>query len=180
MFQTSLLSCVVSQCIVTIIPEAFPFQSCRYMGTITGIGDLDPIRWPKSDWRSLKVCIQSVVKTATLIILFMSPCVCTWYAKWVLVNWYAWRNWWCHSSTWIIEANMCLSLGILCTHGKCSDAYWWQKCFVFYCAGWMGWVYCRWETTAGLSLGYWTIDHTISFVPSSTCTKIEAYSWKQR
>ncbi|CAK9205694.1 unnamed protein product [Sphagnum troendelagicum] len=27
----------------------------RYMGTITGIGDLDPIRWPKSDWRSLKV-----------------------------------------------------------------------------------------------------------------------------
>jgi len=37
-----------------------------------------------------------------------------------------------------IEANMCLSLGILCTHGKCSDAYWRQKCFVFYCAGWMG------------------------------------------
>jgi hypothetical protein len=25
------------------------------MGTITGIGDLDPIRWPKSDWRCLKV-----------------------------------------------------------------------------------------------------------------------------
>ncbi|KAJ7545932.1 hypothetical protein O6H91_08G016700 [Diphasiastrum complanatum] len=27
----------------------------RYMGTITGIGDLDPVRWPKSSWRSLKV-----------------------------------------------------------------------------------------------------------------------------
>ncbi|CAK9875006.1 unnamed protein product [Sphagnum jensenii] len=27
----------------------------RYMGTITGIEDLDPIRWPKSHWRSLKV-----------------------------------------------------------------------------------------------------------------------------
>jgi hypothetical protein len=75
--STSLLSCALSQCIVTIIPEAFPFQSCRYIGTITGIGDLDPIRWPKSDWRSLKVCIQSVVKTATLIILFMLPCACT-------------------------------------------------------------------------------------------------------
>jgi hypothetical protein len=28
---------------------------CRYMGTITGIGDLDPGRWPNSHWRSLKV-----------------------------------------------------------------------------------------------------------------------------
>ncbi|XP_024392267.1 auxin response factor 6 isoform X2 [Physcomitrium patens] len=27
----------------------------RYVGTITGLGDLDPIRWPKSHWRSLKV-----------------------------------------------------------------------------------------------------------------------------
>lgn len=27
----------------------------RYMGTITGIGDLDPARWPNSQWRSIKV-----------------------------------------------------------------------------------------------------------------------------
>ncbi|ONK57203.1 uncharacterized protein A4U43_C10F17660 [Asparagus officinalis] len=27
----------------------------RYMGTITGIGDLDPVRWPNSQWRSVKV-----------------------------------------------------------------------------------------------------------------------------
>ncbi|KAL3684899.1 hypothetical protein R1sor_002921 [Riccia sorocarpa] len=27
----------------------------RYTGTITGIGDLDPVRWPNSHWRSLKV-----------------------------------------------------------------------------------------------------------------------------
>jgi hypothetical protein len=27
----------------------------RYMGTITGIGDIDPMRWPNSHWRSLKV-----------------------------------------------------------------------------------------------------------------------------
>ncbi|KAF5738333.1 Auxin response factor 6 isoform 1 [Tripterygium wilfordii] len=27
----------------------------RYMGTITGIGDLDPTRWPSSHWRSVKV-----------------------------------------------------------------------------------------------------------------------------
>lgn len=29
----------------------------RYMGTITGIGDLDPARWPNSHWRSVKVII---------------------------------------------------------------------------------------------------------------------------
>ncbi|KAK3027582.1 hypothetical protein RJ639_042258 [Escallonia herrerae] len=27
----------------------------RYMGTITGIGDVDPVRWPNSHWRSVKV-----------------------------------------------------------------------------------------------------------------------------
>nr|ARR29268.1 auxin response factor 6 [Coryphopteris nipponica] len=27
----------------------------RYMGTVTHIGDLDPVRWPKSQWRSIKV-----------------------------------------------------------------------------------------------------------------------------
>lgn len=27
----------------------------RYMGTITGIGDLDPVRWPNSHWQSVKV-----------------------------------------------------------------------------------------------------------------------------
>ncbi|XP_038683759.1 auxin response factor 6-like [Tripterygium wilfordii] len=27
----------------------------RYMGTITGIGDLEPTRWPSSHWRSVKV-----------------------------------------------------------------------------------------------------------------------------
>ncbi|KAJ0098883.1 hypothetical protein Patl1_21003 [Pistacia atlantica] len=27
----------------------------RYMGTITGINDLDPVRWPNSHWRSVKV-----------------------------------------------------------------------------------------------------------------------------
>jgi hypothetical protein len=32
----------------------FPFY-CRYAGTITGIGDVDPVRWPNSYWRSLKV-----------------------------------------------------------------------------------------------------------------------------
>ncbi|KAJ7559713.1 hypothetical protein O6H91_04G097400 [Diphasiastrum complanatum] len=27
----------------------------RYMGTITGVGDIDPVRWPNSNWRCLKV-----------------------------------------------------------------------------------------------------------------------------
>jgi hypothetical protein len=32
----------------------YPFCS-RHAGTITGIGDVDPVRWPNSYWRSLKV-----------------------------------------------------------------------------------------------------------------------------
>lgn len=27
----------------------------RYMGTITGISDLDPVRWKSSQWRNLQV-----------------------------------------------------------------------------------------------------------------------------
>lgn len=27
----------------------------RYMGTITGVSDLDHVRWPNSHWRSVKV-----------------------------------------------------------------------------------------------------------------------------
>lgn len=27
----------------------------RYMGTITGISDLDPVRWKNSHWRNLQV-----------------------------------------------------------------------------------------------------------------------------
>ncbi|PPD75966.1 hypothetical protein GOBAR_DD27116 [Gossypium barbadense] len=32
-----------------------PFAVDCYMGTITGISDLDPVRWPNSHWRSVKV-----------------------------------------------------------------------------------------------------------------------------
>ncbi|KAJ6867784.1 auxin response factor [Populus alba x Populus x berolinensis] len=31
------------------------FYNPRYMGTITGTSDLDPVRWPNSHWRSVKV-----------------------------------------------------------------------------------------------------------------------------
>ncbi|XP_057996880.1 auxin response factor 6 isoform X2 [Hevea brasiliensis] len=31
------------------------FYNPSYMGTITGISDLDPVRWPNSHWRSVKV-----------------------------------------------------------------------------------------------------------------------------
>lgn len=30
------------------------------MGTITGISDLDPVRWPNSHWRSVKVCMDHI------------------------------------------------------------------------------------------------------------------------
>lgn len=35
--------------------------TCRYMGTITGTSDLDPVRWPNSYWRSVKVCAVNAV-----------------------------------------------------------------------------------------------------------------------
>jgi hypothetical protein len=31
------------------------------MGTITGISDLDPVRWPNSHWRSVKVWCRLVL-----------------------------------------------------------------------------------------------------------------------
>ena len=29
---------------------------CRYTGLVTGVNDMDPIRWPGSKWRCLLVC----------------------------------------------------------------------------------------------------------------------------
>lgn len=47
---------------------------CRYMGTITGMGDLDPVCWPNSHWRSLKVL--SVLGVAVnLSTLFVEMCL---------------------------------------------------------------------------------------------------------
>lgn len=37
--------------------DAFPFNfhTCRFTGTVVGIEDADPKRWPESKWRCLKV-----------------------------------------------------------------------------------------------------------------------------
>ena len=42
----------------------------RYMGTITGITDLDPVRWPTSYWRSVKVCQVYLVPFYVEVIFF--------------------------------------------------------------------------------------------------------------
>jgi hypothetical protein len=34
-------------------------NNCRYMGTITEVSDADPVRWPSSYWRSVKVRVFS-------------------------------------------------------------------------------------------------------------------------
>lgn len=36
------------------------------MGTITGISDLDQVRWPNSHWRSVKVCHDCLIHLATI------------------------------------------------------------------------------------------------------------------
>jgi auxin response factor len=46
----------------------------RYMGTITGIGDLDPVRWKNSHWRNLQVCysfLLLVLQCVTFIHLIL-------------------------------------------------------------------------------------------------------------
>lgn len=45
----------------------------RYMGTITGISDLDPVRWPNSHWRSVKVIKHSTTIAIAYDNLFMVP-----------------------------------------------------------------------------------------------------------
>ena len=37
------------------------FCICRYTRTIVGIGDVDPMRWPNSKWRSFKVIEKDIV-----------------------------------------------------------------------------------------------------------------------
>lgn len=55
---------MVSQFVVLVIRVCITnlyilLLSCRYMGTITGISDLDSVRWPNSHWRSVKVCLET-------------------------------------------------------------------------------------------------------------------------
>ena len=42
--------------------------SCRYMGTIVGINDCDPLRWPNSKWRNLQVTCPSTFIHETISI----------------------------------------------------------------------------------------------------------------
>lgn len=55
------------------------------MGTITGISDLDPVRWPNSHWRSVKVLqlylhdssMKTLAKfTMSLFLLTLSNSTC--------------------------------------------------------------------------------------------------------
>lgn len=39
----------------------------RYMGTIVGISDLDPLRWPGSKWRCLQVIKISILNVKDFI-----------------------------------------------------------------------------------------------------------------
>lgn len=39
---------------------------CRYSGVVTGIGDLDPYRWPNSKWRCLMVGTQFIALVTTI------------------------------------------------------------------------------------------------------------------
>ncbi len=76
-------------------------------------------------------------------------------------------------NTWKLEA---WASCVLRNSSGCAEG----GCCMCCCAGWMGWVHCRRATTAGVDLGYRTSSCTISFVPSSACIKIKAYSWEQR
>lgn len=47
-------------------------SSCRYMGTITGISDLDPVRWKNSQWRNLQVGQMKNLMEVTYVIFHSS------------------------------------------------------------------------------------------------------------
>lgn len=57
--------CMVLRCSMLVLS--------RYMGTITGISDLDPVRWPNSHWRSVKVIKHSTTIAVASDNLFMVP-----------------------------------------------------------------------------------------------------------
>lgn len=48
-------------------------NNCRYMGTITEVSDADPVRWPSSYWRSVKVQV--------VFFIFLVSCLlgCLWF-----------------------------------------------------------------------------------------------------
>lgn len=49
----------------------------RYMGTVTGISDLDPLRWKNSQWRNLQVLLLNSPKlnvvAGTIVLTY--PCL---------------------------------------------------------------------------------------------------------
>lgn len=57
--------CMVLRCSMLVLS--------RYMGTITGISDLDPVRWPNSHWRSVKVIKHSTTIAIASDNLLMVP-----------------------------------------------------------------------------------------------------------
>lgn len=52
-FQIEVKSLIFVEALIKLITERHLI--CRYMGTITGISDLDPVRWKNSQWRNLQV-----------------------------------------------------------------------------------------------------------------------------
>ena len=52
------------------------YVMARYMGTITGISDLDPVRWLNSHWRSVKVCCELLMIWIIMMTLTYSNLNC--------------------------------------------------------------------------------------------------------
>jgi hypothetical protein len=64
--------------------------SCRYMGTITGISDLDSVRWPNSHWRSVKVCIETFIIFHWCYYIIKLNAICI--SKWNINNILLWKK----------------------------------------------------------------------------------------
>jgi hypothetical protein len=60
--QRMIIHVFVAYCILLIKL----FNVFRYMGTITGISDLDPVRWKNSQWRNLQVGLASHIIDGSL------------------------------------------------------------------------------------------------------------------
>ncbi|KAG6495177.1 hypothetical protein ZIOFF_042968 [Zingiber officinale] len=67
------------QCVALFFGSVLPYPCCWYMGTVTGISDLDPVQWPNSHWRSVKVNLMLfllfIIKIIDVLLASISLCI---------------------------------------------------------------------------------------------------------
>lgn len=103
----------------------------RYMGTITGIGDIDPLRWPNSHWCSLKVHVRAAFGSNEFAIcdssLIYTVCeyflmrICSYDLLWRWAGWMGWVNCWRQTVVGATLQNRALGSTISFVSSNCTQ-----------------------------------------------------------